>query len=200
MDSELVEKKLKKLGTKDLESKSIKESSIDTLKIIQKILQNRESKLDVELLILRREADQHLDLIVENNCVAGFEQVETILGETDSSAILDLIQECKDKEILRKILSAPVKDGATSVSTKKTDTSTSKKTTSPKPSSKKAKSLSDEDTEKIKSILDSLADANKKEIVITLLNAGFTKQQLDKYRPEIAHWSYIYELSNQLEK
>ena len=61
--------------------------------------------------------------------------------------------------------------------------------------------LSEEDSKKISQILETFPrGSTKKEIIITLLGFGFTKQQLGKYRPPIAHWEYIYELANQLEK
>lgn len=61
--------------------------------------------------------------------------------------------------------------------------------------------LSLKDSEKIKEIVAAFKkEEEKKTIIVSLLKSGFTKQQLDKYRPEIAHWSYIYQIAKQLGK
>jgi hypothetical protein len=61
--------------------------------------------------------------------------------------------------------------------------------------------LSTKDSEEITKALEPLVleRANKKTIITTLLKAGFTKQQLDKYTPAIAHWTYIYDISDKLD-
>lgn len=59
--------------------------------------------------------------------------------------------------------------------------------------------LSQEESDRITKIISEFS-GSKKELIVSLHDQGFTKQQLDKYRPEIAHWSYIYSLYNELDK
>jgi hypothetical protein len=147
MDNSVIEKKFKKIGTKELKAK-LERKTLSVLEtgIVEAIIKSRESGESYISPTFKEESKQTM------------------------------------KEIAEKQTEAEEK-----VSPK-----TEKKTTS-------RSVLSEEDFQRIKTIVDKF-EGSKKELVFHLFDQGFTKQQLDKYRPEIAHWSYIYSMAKELGK
>lgn len=147
MEKSVIEKKFKKLGTKELEAKLKRNTlSLPEVEVVKSILEKRKG---------------------------GETYVSPTFAE-ESKEVVKKITEQQEKEPIKEVKSK---------TEKKTVTSRSK--------------LSSEDSEAIKKIVDKF-EGSKKELIFHLFEKGFTKQQLDKYQPQIAHWSYIYSLSDSL--
>lgn len=150
MDNSIIEKKFKKIGSKELR-----------VKLSRGLLSVTEVEI-VKGILIKREGESYKSPDFEK------ESQETV------------------KKIAEK-----QKDEPDSTTTKESKPKAEKKTLKVV--------LTPEVSAKIKKVVDEFK-GSKKELVVYLLENGFTKQQLDKYRPEIAHWSYVYDVARSMGK
>jgi hypothetical protein len=165
MEKSVIEKKFKKLASKDLEKKS-KDSTLskEEREIAKAILKSRETGEKYVSPSFKDDAKEFMKRKAEEQAGEKPEKSEKAV----KSEKTPVSKPKKDKE--------PVKNNT-----------------------KAEKTLTEEQKKKIQHIVLNF-EGSKKELVVYLLEHGFTKQQLDKYTPQIAHWSYIYDIAKGMGK
>jgi len=155
MDNSIIEKKFKKIGSKELRVKLSRGLlSATEIEIVKRILDKRETGESYKAPDFEKESQETVKKIAEKQEVDG------------NNMPLKTVKESKPKVEKTKISKV---------------------------------GLPFEDSVKIKKVIDGFK-GSKKELVVHLLESGFTKQQLDKYQPQIAHWSYIYDIARSMGK
>lgn len=200
----VLKSKFSKLSSQRLLEKFEKnQGTEEEIAIIRQILENRgaldttdeeQSKLTPEQI---QKVETKITQIIEENHRPTLTKLLEILGGVED---YEKLSEEQVKSILKlKIGEEPV---APEKPVKPVIIEKPSASSKPKENKKVLTSqLSTKDSEEITKALEPLAleRANKKTIITTLLKAGFTKQQLDKYTPAIAHWTYIYDISDKLD-
>lgn len=200
----VLKSKFSKLSSQRLLEKFEKnQGTEEEIAIIRQILENRgaldttdekQSKLTPEQI---QKVETKITQIIEENHRPTFTKLFEILGGVED---YEKLSEEQVKSILKlKIGEEPV---APEKPVKPVIIEKPSASSKPKENKKVLTSqLSTKDSEEITKALEPLVleRANKKTIITTLLKAGFTKQQLDKYTPAIAHWTYIYDISDKLD-
>lgn len=200
----VLKSKFSKLSSQRLLEKFEKnQGTEEEIAIIRQILENRgaldttdeeQSKLTPEQI---QKVETKITQIIEENHRPTFTKLFEILGGVED---YEKLSEEQVKSILKlKIGEEPV---APEKPVKPVIIEKPSASSKPKENKKVLTSqLSTKDSEEITKALEPLVleRANKKTIITTLLKAGFTKQQLDKYIPAIAHWTYIYDISDKLD-
>ena len=200
----VLKSKFSKLSSQRLLEKFEKnQGTEEEIAIIRQILENRgaldttdeeQSKLTPEQI---QKVETKITQIIEENHRPTLTKLLEILGGVED---YEKLSEEQVKSILKlKIGEEPV---APEKPVKPVIIEKPSASSKPKENKKVLTSqLSTKDSEEITKALEPLVleRANKKTIITTLLKAGFTKQQLDKYTPAIAHWTYIYDISDKLD-
>jgi len=152
MNDSVIEKKFKKIGSKELRVKLSRGLlSATEVEIVKGILNKRETGESYKSPDFEKESQETVKKIAEKQ-----------KNEPSSISTKEVKPKVEEKKTLKIVLTS-------------------------------------EDSVRVKKVIDGFK-GSKKELVVHLLESGFTKQQLDKYQPQIAHWSYIYDIARSMGK